>query len=272
MNQIEEALKDDRKWTVYSHINKFNSKMYIGITSVNPKERWKNGKGYKGQVFYKAIEKYSFDGFYHEIVSSNLTKEEAENFEIYLIDVLDSRCPNGYNISIGGGSNKGYIASEETRKKISDANTGKVRTEEMKIKYREANLGENNPSYGKRASEETKKKMSESQSGEKAFWYGKTMSEEVKDKIRETKIKNGSNVFSDEHKAKLSKPIICLTTMIEYKSAIEVERLGIADRGGISKCCKGKQKHCGKLEDGTKLSWMYLEDYKKLNYKESEVI
>jgi hypothetical protein len=29
--------------------------VYIGITKQNPIERWRNGEGYKGQIFYRAI-------------------------------------------------------------------------------------------------------------------------------------------------------------------------------------------------------------------------
>ena len=38
---------------------------------------------------------------------------------------------------------------------------------------------------------------------------------------------------------------------------------GICGTSLIARCCNGKTKHCGKLEDGTKLRWMYYEDYLK---------
>ena len=90
-------------YSVYAHTNNTNGKIYIGITKLNPQKRWgKNGNGYKEQVkFYNAIQMYGWDGFTHEIVASNLTKEEAENFEITLIEMFDS-IKNGYNIKKGG--------------------------------------------------------------------------------------------------------------------------------------------------------------------------
>ena len=42
-------------YTVYMHISP-SGKRYIGITSVKPKYRWRNGKGYETQIFYRAIE------------------------------------------------------------------------------------------------------------------------------------------------------------------------------------------------------------------------
>ena len=93
----------DNIWTVYVHINKKNFKCYVGVTSKSPEKRWLNGIGYKNQLFYNAIKKYGWDGFYHEIVASGITKEEAENFEKILIDKLDSLInKNGYNVAVGG--------------------------------------------------------------------------------------------------------------------------------------------------------------------------
>jgi hypothetical protein len=93
----------DNIWTVYVHINKKNFKCYVGVTSKSPEKRWLNGAGYKNQLFYNAIKKYGWDGFYHEIVASGITKDEAENFEKILIDKLDSFAnKNGYNVSVGG--------------------------------------------------------------------------------------------------------------------------------------------------------------------------
>lgn len=53
-------------YTVYVHVNKINGKMYVGITSQTVEQRWRQGKGYKHCVFfYRAIEKYGWDGFEH---------------------------------------------------------------------------------------------------------------------------------------------------------------------------------------------------------------
>ena len=34
-------------WTVYCHENRVNGKRYVGITSREVTERWRDGKGYK---------------------------------------------------------------------------------------------------------------------------------------------------------------------------------------------------------------------------------
>lgn len=66
--------------------------------------------------------------------------------------------------------NKGKVATEETRRKQSEAKLGKKRkpfTEQTRDKIRQAKLGSNNPSYGKTPSEETKEKLRRANKGKK---------------------------------------------------------------------------------------------------------
>lgn len=58
-----------------------------------------------------------------------------------------------------------------------------------------------------------------------------------------------------------AKKVICLNTGIIYNSIHEVACETGYDRAGISKCCRGKAKSCGKDEYGDKLVWRFLEDY-----------
>lgn len=112
------------------HVYKLTSpsnKIYIGITSNLPKRRWNNGNGYRNSTYIKhAILKYGWENFKHEIIASNLSKEEAINLEIKLIKELNTTNPNiGYNITLGGEGTFGYFHSEETKMKISQKLKGK---------------------------------------------------------------------------------------------------------------------------------------------------
>lgn len=65
----------------YVYIHTFpNKKVYIGITHQNPNRRWRNnGEGYRKQNFiYNAIKKYGWENVKHEILYTNLTKEETK--------------------------------------------------------------------------------------------------------------------------------------------------------------------------------------------------
>lgn len=205
---------EENSYCVYGHKNKINGKWYIGQTVYgdNPERRWgKDGRRYdRNPKFANGIQKYGWDNFEHIILKENLTKEEADYWEKYYIEYYNAK-ENGYNLTEGGEGNVGYAHSEETKRKISEAqkgkhpseeakekmseaqkgeknhNYGKHHTEETRKKISEAMKGENNPNYGKHISEETKRKMSEALKGEKHPFYGKHLTEETKRKMSETR-------------------------------------------------------------------------------------
>ena len=93
----------NKNYTLYIHINKINNKCYVGITNRKPEIRWGlNGNGYKNQPkFYNAIQKYGWDNFYHIILFSNLSQNEALTLETEHIQKYNS-IKNGYNILLKG--------------------------------------------------------------------------------------------------------------------------------------------------------------------------
>ena len=148
-------------YCVYVHTNKINGKKYVGQTGQRPERRWQNGYGYeKSPHFWRAIQKYGWDNFEHEIIASNLTKEEADNFEKLLINRLDLQGrESGYNLKDGGSY--GSIP-EETRQKIREANTGRHHSDETKKQMSAMKTGDKNKFYGKHHSDTSKRKISES--------------------------------------------------------------------------------------------------------------
>jgi len=95
----------DQNNIVYVHRNKTNNKIYIGITNKKLSNRsGVCGKNYKNcPLFYKAIQKYGWNNFNHEILLENLTRDKARQMEIKLIAQYKSNNPIfGYNCSAGG--------------------------------------------------------------------------------------------------------------------------------------------------------------------------
>lgn len=99
-----------RKYYVYRHISP-NGKSYIGITKQKPERRFQNGYGYKTQIaFSRAIEKYGWENFKHEILEEKLTEKEACEREAYYIEkVFNSFAPNGYNTREGGTTGRNTV-------------------------------------------------------------------------------------------------------------------------------------------------------------------
>lgn len=119
-------------YCVYCHTNKINGKKYVGITSQKPEKRWGNGNNYVDNTyFYKAIKKYGWEEFSHEILFTGLSRKDAQDKEIELIAKWDlNNRSKGYNIQKGG---EGVDAvSDEIRLKMSNAKKGKKLSEETK--------------------------------------------------------------------------------------------------------------------------------------------
>lgn len=219
------------EYSVYVHISP-SGKMYIGITKNTPEERWKNGLGYRRQNhFYRAIKKYGWDNFYHEVVRTGLSEQEAKDLEIELIRIFTSTDKRlGYNTTSGGDGCRGYDPPGEVREKISAANKGKTRTMETRRRIAVAKTGT-------RASDETRRKLSQNHSdvsGERNPMYGKTHSEETRRKMSENRQKKQVLQFTLDGK------FVGL-----YASTREAERRTGISNTVIIRCCKNRQITAG---------------------------
>ena len=94
---------------VYMHTVLANNKKYVGQSTASAQTRWgANGHRYKGQYFYRAIEKYGWDNMKHEIIAENLSDEEADKLEKELIEKYKTNNRKyGYNITAGGRDGAG---------------------------------------------------------------------------------------------------------------------------------------------------------------------
>ena len=208
-------------YIVYQHKNKINGKVYIGITSQKPEQRWgSQGCNYKSSPhFYSAIQKYSWDNFEHNILFTELTKEQACLKKQELIKEYNSMNREfGYNSTSGGDI---FTMNEETKQKISQAMMG------------------NQNNLGHPCSEEKKKKISNAQKG-------REFTEEHKQKLSEA-AKNRHVPCSEEKKQILKekshkKPVYCEELDKIFESVQECGRqLGIPATN-ISKLCNGRGK------------------------------
>lgn len=212
-------------YIVYQHKNKINGKIYIGITMQEPAKRWgANGVNYKSSPhFYSAIQKYGWNAFEHNILFTELSKEEACQKEQELIQFYNSINPQyGYNSTTGGET---FKMSEEIRQKKSQAMIG------------------NQNGLGKPCSKEKAEKISKAQKGKK-------LTEEHKQKLSNG-AKNRHTPCSEQKRETLRnnypkmKQVYCIETDTLYKSVQECARqLGLWATL-VSKTCSGKIKSTG---------------------------
>ena len=202
-------------YTIYKHTSPSN-KVYIGMTKQNPLKRWLNGHGYKSNpYFWRAIEKYNWNNFQHEIIAENLTKSEAEKLEIKLISQYRSNEPEyGYNIDNGGNCIGSFSLSH--RKKISEANKG------------------NKSSLGRIVSEETRRKISLGNKGKIGSNKGKHFSNEHKLKISLSQ----KGIPRDEKAVK----VFCVELNKTFDKIIDAANFTKSDPSSIAKVCRNKRK------------------------------
>ena len=191
---------------IYKITNLLNGKIYIGKDS-------KNNPNYFGSGVYiwRSIKKHGKENFVKEVICECSSKEELNEKEKYWIEELDSRIPNGYNISAGGESgSSGCIWSEESKMKLR-----KPLSEERKKKMKEAanrpeRLEKNRSSRSEEArknmklarekcrkplSEETKKNMKLARNRP-----------EVKEKMRKSRSEEAKKNIKEAVKKAMSRP------------------------------------------------------------------
>ena len=231
-------------YKIYKYTNQVNGKIYIGQTKNTLEERAKsNGSNYcESRYFWNAIQKYGWKNFIGEIIEENLTREEANEREIFYIKKYDSTNRDvGYNLEYGGNNS---LMPDESKKIIS---------EKAKERYIDKTK---NPMYGKKHSQETLDKMRSKKIGKNNPMYGRHLSEESKRKQKETFERNGStrtHVWTDEERKQRSeiskryceqnvnKKVRCLEDDLVFGSITEAAKYYGVSVSTLSGTLHGKQ-------------------------------
>lgn len=111
---------------VYMLKNKINGKIYVGETKRALEVRVNEHiKGVIDSCIHRAIAKYGIENFEVAVLEECDSIEELKEREIFWIRELNSKVPNGYNLTDGGDGGLGHVVTLETRLKISKSKTGK---------------------------------------------------------------------------------------------------------------------------------------------------
>ena len=190
---------------IYLRTNIINGKQYVG--QANDFERreqdWMCDSRYSGGVIDKARAKYGVENFKVEILRECKTKDELNYWEKYYISELNTKVPNGYNLTDGGEGAVGAIISEESRKKMSEAKKGCIPWNK-----------------GIPASEEQKKRHSEIMKGHIPW-------------------NKGICGYTTKKKKRIYQYSLDGTLINIYDSVKEAAEKTNANPSGIVQCCKG---------------------------------
>lgn len=235
---------------IYLRTNIINGKQYVGQASDferREKEWYNTNQKYAGLYVNNARNKYGTENFKTEILKECDTKDELNQWEQYYIKELNTKYPNGYNLTNGGDTSIGYRFTEEQKKKISDSKKGKTgwnkgipMSEETKQKLHNVHKGKRySPSTefkkgnipqnkGKHLSDETKKKL-------RALHLGKHHTEETKMKMSKSR-RNNPLLSKQVYQYTLNGELVNV-----YLSTAEAKRQNPTFTH-ISACCRGEIK------------------------------
>jgi hypothetical protein len=194
---------------VYEHIRKTDgSVFYVGkgfggraLRKTNRNKHWHN-----------IVNKHGFDV---RFVVKDVDEELSLLVEIERIDQLKKLGAKLCNQTNGGEGVTGYVATAETRQKLSEAHLGRKIPQWQREKRSALQRG-------KPKSEECKRKISKSNSG----------------KIRSQATRE---LLSDLR----SFAVVCIETGVEYKNAYIAESQTGITRSGINRVCRGERKTAG---------------------------
>lgn len=127
---------------VYLVTNLNTEKWYVGKTQFEESIRWRRhldvSRSGASYAISRSIRKHGPEAFHRQVIADGLTWDEASNLErIWIILLQSYKSKFGYNLTMGGD---GVRHNEETRKKVSEALTGRTFTDESKANMREGQL------------------------------------------------------------------------------------------------------------------------------------
>jgi len=194
---------------IYQIKNTLNGNRYIG-SAADLRRRWQQHLSalrhsqHHNRHLQRAFDKYGEEAFIFEVLEEDIEPENLIEREQHYFDTLEP----AYNTSPTAGSQLGMRRTDETRAKISAANTGKRHpfygkhhSAETLAKMSAALTGKRHPNYGKHPSEKTLAKMRAANSGERHSMYGKHHSAETIAKIRAANTGERHPFYGKHHSA-----------------------------------------------------------------------
>lgn len=220
-----EEIDVDVPHIIYCVTNKINGKKYVGLTKRTLKKRWEyhctestsnktmeKSKLNRDRVILRAIRKYGKDGFDLEVVDNAPNLATSRELEKHWIKKLNTKTPNGYNLTDGGEGTVGWEMPDWRRAELSEANSG-----------------EKNYWYGKR--------------GDKHYGYGKKLSEDHIETLKKHNTNNkeitinGVTYRSKNHAAECLNVSKCsIERLVNWQAEIDKIQHQFVEFDGVEYC------------------------------------
>lgn len=214
------------KYKIYCIENKITNKLYIGYTSKSINERLnqhlKNAKSKINRRLYDSMNYHGYENFSINKIDECKSQKDAEELESWYIYLLNSKSPDGYNMTWGGDG--GYTLSNWTDEEIDKFYK---RQQKSREKYWLETYGVNVPAK----LDWVKEKISESHKGkELSESHKQSISNTLKEKykngeliINTSGLKNGHIIGEFTHSLESRKKISEYRTGKSYEDLYDIE-------------------------------------------------
>ena len=108
-----------KSMVIYLLTDTTNGKQYVGQTTNKLFKRLGSHRRTQTTYVDRMIAEHGWQNFTVEILDECKTRYELDEREKYWIATLNTKFPNGYNMTDGGEGNSGYKLSQETLEKLS---------------------------------------------------------------------------------------------------------------------------------------------------------
>jgi group I intron endonuclease len=140
----------------YTITNKTNGKQYVGI-STKLDRRWLDHKKADGWcvALHNSIKKHGVDNFEFAHIADAYSWEDACFLETALIKQLNTKSPNGYNLTFGGDGTVGFKHTKEECRRRSEIcptrnpDIAKLVADKLRGRKRPKLSGKNNAMFGR---------------------------------------------------------------------------------------------------------------------------
>lgn len=213
---------------IYLITNKLDLMKYVGKTTRKLKFRLYQHKNNPNSYIGRAIQKCGWENFRIEILEECKKTEQLNEREIYWIQALNTKAPNGYNLTDGGDGGKGYIPSAESNAKRAKNNPCK-----LAVRCVETGLIYESVAEAARQTKVRARCVHNVCNGIYNTAYGFHF--EFVDEKRRLKAEL-------KRPAPNKKPVRCVETAVEYESAAEAGRINGVKGTSINNVCSGRSK------------------------------
>ena len=108
-----------KSMVIYLLTDTTNGMRYVGLTTQTLRKRIKEHRRKHGTYIDRAIKAHGWENFTVGVLEQCSTLDELNDRERYWIATLNTKSPNGYNLTDGGEGSLGYPLSQEAKDKIS---------------------------------------------------------------------------------------------------------------------------------------------------------